>query len=313
MLKPMYVLVGSDLFLQLEALKELLKNAPRDVQRADFDGETAQVGDVLDELNSFAMFSTAKVVVVRSADEFVRLHREDLEERLASAKVPEGSALVLRLNSLPKNQRIYRLISSRGAVIECNPPANLATWIIDRARNAHKLAMGITEANLLADLIGPDLGKLDSELAKLAIQCDGRADSASILRSVSFQREQEMWRMTDEVAAGHTARALQRWQQLMQTDPSSEYRAITWLTMWLEKARKALALRKAGQSDSSIAYELKVFPRDKQVGFFKTLDALGESGVQRMIDLLAELDYRSKQGLGNMCDNVEKFILAAKA
>jgi DNA polymerase-3 subunit delta len=311
MLKTVYAIVGEDLFLQLEAIRSLLRDAPTDIQLIDVDGQTAQVGDVFDELVSFAMFASAKLVVVRDADEFISKFRESLEAQIERANVPPGSALVLRCKSLPKNQRIYKLISKVGQVLECNPPKDLPRWILDRAKHTHQLALGTAEANLLADLIGADLGRIDNELAKLALQCDGKADSASILKSVSFQREQEMWDMTDEVAAGNTKAALLRWRHMLQSDPSAEYRAVTWLTIWLEKARKAWNLRKEGKSDSAIAYDVKIFPREKQSAFFKNLNALGEGGVRRMINLLAELDFRSKRGLGEMSHNVEKFILAS--
>lgn len=313
MLKPLYAIVGADVFLQLQSLRELLSTAPKDIQRIDVDGETAQLADVLDELTSFAMFSSAKLVAVRNADEFIKRYREPLDEQLNAIKIPPGSALVFRCNSLPKTQRIYKLIASKGQVLESHLPDDLPGWITAHARQAHQLVLGPAEANLLADLIGEDLGRLDNELAKLAIQCDGKADSAAIMKSVSFQRDQEMWDMTDEVAAGHTKEALRRWRHLVQSDPSAEYRAMTWLTMWLEKARKAIELRKAGKKDYNIAFEIKLFPKEKQPAFFKNLTVLGEAGVKRMIDRLAELDFRSKRGLGDMAENVEKFILAARA
>ena len=68
MLRPVHALVGSDLFLQLDVLAQLLRAAPQDVQRIDVDGETAQLADVLDELRSFAMFSSHKIVIIREAD-----------------------------------------------------------------------------------------------------------------------------------------------------------------------------------------------------------------------------------------------------
>src|SRR6478609_8917102 len=70
-LKPVYALVGSDPFLQLQKLSELLAQLPPDIQRADFEGERAELADVLDELRSFAMFGGGKLVTVRNADEFL--------------------------------------------------------------------------------------------------------------------------------------------------------------------------------------------------------------------------------------------------
>jgi DNA polymerase-3 subunit delta len=120
MLKNVYALVGTDLFLQLDALAELLRAAPPDVQRIDLDGETAELADVLDELRSFAMFSSRKIVVVRDADEFVSRFRGSLEDYVA--KPSSESTLVLRLESLPATQRIHKAIAAKGQIHNCNTP-----------------------------------------------------------------------------------------------------------------------------------------------------------------------------------------------
>ncbi len=49
MMKPVYALVGTDSFLQLQKLNELLAQMPNDVQRVDVDGERAELAEVLDE------------------------------------------------------------------------------------------------------------------------------------------------------------------------------------------------------------------------------------------------------------------------
>ncbi|HEV8377743.1 MAG TPA: DNA polymerase III subunit delta, partial [Tepidisphaeraceae bacterium] len=243
-LKPVHALVGSDLFLQLEKLAELQRAAGKEAQRIDVDGETAQLGEVLDELRSFAMFSASKFVVVRNADDLIKRYREQVEEYVQ--KPSAGSVLVLRVSSLPSNQRIYKYIVANGQVHDCEAPKKLGEWIVNRAKSAHKLSIKPDAAALLLDLVGPDLGRLDNELAKLAIQTNGVADAKAVSEAVSFQREQEMWDMTNEVAAGNIAEALRRWRHLCQLDSSAEFRAVTWLGMWLEKVRRALQLRREG-------------------------------------------------------------------
>src|SRR5438046_3691458 len=105
-LKPIHALVGSDVFLQLETLADLLRQAGKEAQRIDIDGESAQLGDVLDELRSFAMFSASKVLVVRDADDFVSRYREQLEDYLDQPSA--SSVLILRLSSFPKTTRLYK-------------------------------------------------------------------------------------------------------------------------------------------------------------------------------------------------------------
>jgi DNA polymerase III delta subunit len=309
MLKPVYALVGSDPFLQLEKLQSLLRAAPPDVQRIDADGERAELAEVLDELRSFAMFGGGKLVTVRNADAFVTRFREQLETYLSSPS--NSSTLVLRMSSLPKTQRIYKLIAKAGAVEECEPPRDVARWAIDRGKSVHKIALSPEAARLLVELIGDDLGRLDNELAKLALSSDtGKVDAGGITASVAFQREQDMYDMTGELAAGRPAAALKRWRQLIQLDPSAEFKAVTWLTMWLEDVRAYHAAKRSGREGEFTRRIGWKYKGDRLRDFTATANKLGERGLARAVSLLAEVDHHSKSGLGDASENVERFIVS---
>ncbi len=312
MAKPVYALVGSDSFVQLQKLAEILQTMPPEVQRIDADGERAELAEVLDELRSFAMFGGGKLVAVRNAEAFVTRFREQLEGYVAHPS--DSATLVLRLASLPSNQRIYKAIAKVGQIIQCNPPMHLSRWIVEQGRSVHGIAVEPDAAHLLAELIGDDLGRLDSELAKLAIDVEkGKVTANHVSATVTFQREQEMRDMTNELAAGNPSEALRRWRQLVQLDPSAEFRAVTWLGMWLENVRKAQALQRKGLNPFAIAQQLRIGPREIQAPFMKTVDTLGDRGVSKALDLLVEVDHQSKSGVGDAATNVEQFILRMAA
>src|ERR1700722_13193099 len=167
---PVAALVGSDCFLQLSALAELLRLLPPDAQRTDVEGETVELSDVLDELRTLAMFGGGKAVVVRNAEEFITRYRSQLEDYVE--KPSDSAILILRAEKLPANQRIYKLIQKVGRIENCEAPKDVTKWIADRGRAAHKLNVAPDAARVLADNIGNDLGRLDNELAKLALACD---------------------------------------------------------------------------------------------------------------------------------------------
>ena len=300
MVKPVYALVGSDSFLQLQTLAGILKQMPPDVQRVDVDGERAELADVLDELRSFAMFGGAKLVVVRDADALITRFREQLEDYVNSPS-PSGT-LVLRLNTLPATQRIAKAIAKVGKIEDCNPPKDVVRWIVDHGKSAHGVTLNPAAAQLLAELVGNDLGRLDGELAKLALQCDGgKVDAGQVTDCVAFQREQEMWDMTNELATGNVVGALRRWRQLIQLDPSAEFRAVTWLGMWLEDVGAVVN----GGNTSKLTWKYK----NRLNQFMSAAKSLGKNGHSRALDLLAEIDQQSKSGVGDAASNVERFIL----
>jgi DNA polymerase-3 subunit delta len=308
---PVYAILGDDSFLQLQTLSEIVAELPADADRIEFDGERAESADVLDELRSFAMFGAGKLIIVRNADEFVARFRTQLEDYLAEPS-PSGT-LVLRLESLPSNQRIYKAIAKTGKILACAAPKgrDLPGWIISRGKLVHRVSVTGPAANLLADLIGADLGRLDNELAKLALQSDlGTLDVADVSGSVAFQREQEMWSLTDALTAGDPAGALRRWRQLVRMDSSTEFRAVTWLAIWLANLRKAIEMRRKRVPDAAIARACRIFDPRQQQPFFKTAEKLGDAGVNRAVNLLADVDLRSKSGVGEAAGNVERFILS---
>ncbi len=267
------------------------------------------MSDVFDELRSFAMFGTGKVVVLRNADEFLTRYREQLEDYVAAPS--DSATFVMRLSSLPKNQRIYKAIAKIGQIEDCNPPApkDLPQWVVTRA-TAHRTRIDPDAASMLCDLIGNDLGRLDSELEKLALGVEGGKITAELIAgSVAFQREREMWDMTNELAAGHTAEAMRRWRQLTQLDPATEFRAVTWLGMWLENVRETLAMQKSGMNAFAICSALRIWPREAQEPFLRTAKTLGPAGSAQALDLLARIDLQSKSGVGDAATNVERFIL----
>src|SRR5277367_275340 len=98
MAKPVYALVGEDNFLQIQKLQGIIKTLPAGAQRVDFDGTSAELAAVLDDLRSFSMFGDGKLIVMRNADEFVSRYREQLENYLSEPA--ENSTLILRFTTL---------------------------------------------------------------------------------------------------------------------------------------------------------------------------------------------------------------------
>ena len=301
-------LVGPDAFLQLAGVAEVMRQSGPDAVRVDVDGDHAELAAVLDEVRSFSMFGGRKVVVVNPADPFVTRHRDKLEDYVTAPS--DGATLVLRLATMPATTRLYKAIAKSGQLTKCEPPKDLAGWIVARGKGAHALVVQPEAARVLADHVGDDLSKLDNELAKLALSVDGNTvKPADVAAGVAFQREQALSEMVNALAAGRTAEAVRRWRRLLTTDSSAEFRAVTWLGIWLTNVRKAIAMRKAGQAPGAIVSALRIWPREMQQPFMETAAALGDAGSARAVDALAEVDRQIKTGVGDAAANVERFLI----
>ncbi|MCC6239167.1 MAG: DNA polymerase III subunit delta [Phycisphaerales bacterium] len=310
-IKPVQALVGSDAFLQLREVENIASKLAPQTQRVQFDGESAEISEVLDELRSFAMFgSDSKIVIVRNGDELIARGRAALEKYVENPS-PSG-VLILRLNSLKKTERIAKLIEKNGQIVLCDPPryGALPAWIIQHARAAHQLTMEPAAAQLLAEMLGDNLGRIDNELAKLALKVQGdRVLVRDVEGDTAFQREQEMWDLTNAMATGQTTEALRRWRRLVQLDSSAEFRATTWISMWLEDVRKVLDADRAGQNPQAALPAFKYRDFRVKTQFVAVAKAMGYAGTARAINLLAMIDKHNKSGIGQPATNIESYIM----
>ena len=309
MLKNVYAMVGPDVFLQLQKQQEIVHKAPADAQRIDIDGEKAQLADVLDELRSFAMFGGHKLVIIRDADDFISRFREPLEKYL-SAPV-DSATLLLRCTTMPKTTRIYKLIDKLGGIMSCEAPKEMVRWITEQAKTAHGIILTTEAARLLSDLVGDDLGRLDNELAKLTLSGKaGKITPDDISSTIAFQKELEMYELTNALTVGNVTEAVRRWRQLTQLDSAAEYKVFTWIAMWLVSMQKAMRLKHRGAGDYELYKEARIWKEELKKPFLLTMRALGDEGLARAMAHLAEIEFQSKTGIGDAQENVERFLLS---
>jgi len=150
------------------------------------------------------------------------------------------------------------------------------------------------------------------ELGKLALTARPGAhiDADEVARGVSFQREQAMWEMTNALAAGNPAEALCRWRK---SCGAGRLHRVS---------RRHLAVHVAGKRPQGFGNEtqrhehlrhrsaLRIWPKENQEPFMKTATSLGEAGVARAVDLLAEIDSAANRGWRGEGQMSNGFILS---
>src|SRR5205814_822384 len=112
---------------------------------------------------------------------------------------------------------------------------------------------------------------------------------------------------TNALALGDAKEALRRWRQLVQGDPSAEFRAVTWLGMWLGDVGVIVNQGERSGAANKLRWKYKGDAFDQ---FAASAKAMGKDGYARALDLLTEIDLQSKTGVGDAAENVERFILA---
>ena len=260
--RPLYAVYGDDPYLRREALnaitRAVLGPQADELAVSHVSGDSASLADVLDELWTLPFLSRRRLVVVDSADSFVSAHRRELEA-YTERPSPTGT-LVLVVKTWPSNTRLAKLVAQQGLAIECKAPkeAELPDWLVELARKREGVALDREAARLLVELIGPEVGILASEVAKLAVyvgerQAIRREDVAAM---VGAGRVETIWRTLEAATTGQAREALDDLDRLLSAGESpvgllaaisASLRKIHYAGM-LRRARRDLrdACREAG-------------------------------------------------------------------
>lgn len=216
------VCTGGERFLKRLALGELRRQVLGDDDGAfsltQFEGRSATLRDVTDELSTLALFGGGRrLVVVSEADDFVTANRAELEDYVARPQ--RAGVLVLDVKTWPANTRLAKAVAASGLTIACDPPspAKLQSWLVERAQREHDVRLAASAAEALVEIVGPELGILDQELAKLASYAGagGKVTAEMVEDLVGGWRTKTAWEMLDATLAGNAAQALQQLDRLL--------------------------------------------------------------------------------------------------
>ncbi|MEM6691268.1 MAG: DNA polymerase III subunit delta [Planctomycetota bacterium] len=294
-----------------------------DGDMTQFDGDSVRFGDLRDDLATASLFDVGekRTIVVRSADKFVSANRPELEKFLQS---PSGaSRLVLELESLASNTKIYKSLHKDHLLVACgNTPDKklgvsaasrrkfITSWIAPR----HKCQLSTGAADALVEMLGEDLGMIDTEVAKLALFVEpGEKVDEELVREVTAGwKGQTVWQITDAIAGGRAAEAIQHLDRLMGSGqapvgllPQLAYslRRLSMAATVFERAERMG--RKIGLEDA-LSYAGIRYPGEIQSSK-KQLQQLTRERALKLLPWLLDADLRLKGT--HSADGRDRFLL----
>jgi len=109
-----------------------------------------------------------KLIIVDEADQFIKADTRPMIERYAQAPSDQAT-LVLRGSKWNKG-KLDEHISKAGLILKCDAvdEGTASRWIQARSTKAYESSIDPRSAAMLVDRLGCDLGRIDTELAKLA-------------------------------------------------------------------------------------------------------------------------------------------------
>jgi DNA polymerase-3 subunit delta len=294
--QPVYVLYGPEQFLKrqvLLALRTRILGPEDEAGLSRHDGDKATYAAIHDELQTLPFLSPRRLVVVDRADSFVTRERARLEKYVAAPSAV--GVLVLDVQSWAATTRLAKLLADKGA-IECKTPSmqQLPKWCLEWCAAQHGKPLTAAAARLLVDLVGPDMGLLDQEMAKLAVYAGtaSRIDSPDVDQLVGQNRVEKTWEIFDMIGAGQTGEALTRLNRLLEQgeDP---IRLLGAFSMQLRRLAQVARLNGQGVGLEA-ALEQAGVPVWGRKGMIQQLRHLGHRRLDQVYDWLVETDLAMK-------------------
>jgi DNA polymerase-3 subunit delta len=294
---PVYVLAGDEDFLKRQvraALQIRLLGAEDDsFGMSSYPGDKASFAAVHDELHTLPFLSSCRLVVIEGADPFLTRHRSALEKYVGDP-APSG-VLVLEVKSFPATTRLAKLIDPAANITCKAPPAQrLPEWCTRWLQAQHGKQLAAPAARLLLDLVGPDMGQLDQELAKLAVYAGEakRIDSNDVDQLVGASRMENLWKIFDAIGEGQGGAALAILGRLFEQgeDP---IRILAAFSLQLRRLAQAYRRNRQGQPLALALSEVGVPPFATR-GAEQQLRHLGRRRAERLYDWLLETDLGLK-------------------
>ncbi len=294
---PVYALAGDEDFLKrqvLAALKLLVLGGDDDgFGLASYAGDRAEFASVRDELETLPFLGSRRLVVIDNADPFVTRYRALLEKYVEK---PAGNGtLVLDVKTWPANTRLAKALGEAGT-LTCKAPAayKLPPWCVQWTASRHEKQLTSPAAQLLVELIGPEMGQLDQELTKLAVYVGDkkRIDVADVDALVGRSQAAETFKIFAALGAGKIDEALTILDRLMEQgqEPLAVLGAFSWQ---LRKLAQAARLCEHGKSVDAALREVGVPPFAVK-GSEEQLRHLGRRRAGRLYDWLLETDLGLK-------------------
>ncbi len=304
---PVQAIVGDEPFLMRQAVADIVQatlgDDPSSMGPSRMEGESAELADVLDELNTYSLLGGLRLVIVEQADAFIKRFRKQLEKYCTTPA--SESCLVLVCKSMPANTKLCKIITASGKVTKCESikPWHTAQWIAGRARDAYGKKMDSATAERLHDLAGQALDYLDNELGKLAVYVGSRPSISleDVDSLVGQHREEVVFRVTDAMASGDLQGALKAWQHVLATDRAAPMRAVAGLASGIRRLLEARQAADAGVSPGGFGSR-----RDAMI---ERVNRTTSNSLKAQLCDLLQVDLATKTGLAEVGYAVESFLV----
>jgi DNA polymerase-3 subunit delta len=245
---PGVLLLGNDSYLKETCRNKIIETyvaeGTRDWGVARFSARDDEIGSAIGQAQMLPMLAPRQVIVCSDMEALERLGDESRDKIVAQIEEYFGNpapftVLVFEAGELDKRMKVFKVLSEKALVVECEVSGELPERIAQTSAMAESIARaeGVRierdAAQLLAELTDANLAAMRTEIAKLAMYVGDRGvirreDVAAIAIS---DRKYDVWQLSEMLATGDRARAMLFLESMLREgeQPVAMVGAIAWM------------------------------------------------------------------------------------
>lgn len=285
--KSIYAFIGDNEFLKEEEQDKVISRCSTltdQLEVIELDGSDASMHDIETAILSKAMFSELKVVRIRRVDNMSQSGHNRLADILT--QVAGDTVVILTAASLDRRGKLMQTLKSLGTVKEFRSmyENEAVQWCRQRARH-YRIKMGPREAELLVELAGTDLSRIDHELEKISIYLgkpDAVADKEVIAKVVGAGGDVVIFDLLDAIGNRNASQAIAFLRRLLQSG-EHPVKIQFIISRHLRDLLLVASMSQSGMQSEAIVESLNMHPYRAR----KLLAQASNFGTKELSDALA--------------------------
>ncbi len=302
---PIYFLMGEEPYFIDKISTEIEANVLTEDQKG-FDqmvlyGKDTSIGEIISAARRYPLMSNHQLIIVKEAQELSRTI-EELTTYLENIQPTTILVICYKYKTIDKRKKTYKKAEELGVVFESNKIRDyqIVSWIKEYVATQN-YTIDNKSAEMLAEFLGTDLGRIVKEIEKLQIIIPqgSHISPDDIERNVGISKEFNNFEFKNAIALKNKEKAYKIAYYFAQ-NPKSNPMVLTLATLYgffstLLKFH-GYCYDNKGISKPQILNELKVYSSNHNE-FIDAQKNYSMKDVSRIIGVLREFDVKSK-GVG---------------
>ncbi len=289
--QPVYLVKGDDPSLVNQALgslvDELVAGRPVDLTLEDLPDE-ADVGAVLEAVQTPSLLSDRRVIVVRGAGRFRADDAEPLVNYLSAPLPTTSLVLVAGGGAIPT--RLMKVVREKGHVVDAALPSGKGrqAWLAAQLQNG-PVRLDRSASDLVAAHLGDELGQLAGILDALAAAYGegSKVTAAQLEPFLGAGGSAAPWELTDAIDSGDTATALAQLRRMIERGERHPLVVMSTLQRHFAGLLRLDGSEVTSEAEAARLLRVAPYPAKKAMSQARRL---GSTATKRAVRLVAEAD-----------------------